>query len=374
MNIWCIFNILTSFLHFIVDEWINTNIQPQKTAATIWFGVIYGAYKPLTILLVATLSAEIFKRNGGKKKGMIERIGEVLRGRKRPMIIDAANMEKLKGLFITPDSCKTGTENGECKKNHVTATNISADNNNESKMYCGIKSVKIRAKIKRLEVSKGILTVITHTHTTAAIDAAGEKSEATTCMICGTPHENGEPMKDCNGVADEKIFEGRVFYPSASIDNEAGLSADDLYPDETDDEEDEDELEEVVDDEDDDESDEEDDGDNEECCHHHNHVCDVHDKETECGNRSPSCKAQEIIVMPGEKLSRVVLSSEERKRADGDGETTVESSHLSLISCAGNGIQGNLIQSTNSRANVDIGVPILDVLHGPVVDGGNLHI
>lgn len=372
LNIWCVFNILTSFLHFIVDDWINTNIHPQKTAATIWFGVIYGAYKPLTILLVATLSAEIFKRNSGKKKGLFERIGEVITGRKRPPIIDVGYLEKLKGIFITPESCKTGNENGDCEKKNVSTKNTSGDNNNGGRMYSGIKTVKIRAKIKRLEVSKGILTVITHTPAAGSIE---EKTEEMTCVICGTPHENEESEKDCSGIEDEKIHEGRVFYPSAPMDNEAGFSADDLYPDETDDEEeDEDELEEVVDE--DDDSDEEDDGDNEEeCCQHHNHVCNVHDKETECSNGIPSFTAQEIIVMSGEKLStRVVLSSDERRSADGDGETNVASGHLSLISYAGNGIQGNLLQDTNTRTHVDLGAPILDVLNGPVVDGVNLHI
>ncbi|CAL8089776.1 unnamed protein product [Orchesella dallaii] len=85
LNIWGIFAILTSFLHFIIEEWIDTNFEPDKTGACIWFSIIFRVYKPVAVLIVLTLSSEILKRDGSSPSSSKQRglsLFELIRGKK----------------------------------------------------------------------------------------------------------------------------------------------------------------------------------------------------------------------------------------------------------------------------------------------------
>lgn len=346
----------------MVDDWINTSFQPKKTSASIWFGVIYGVYKPLSILLVATLSSEIFKKDIRRKKGVLQRVCEIIRGRKRPPVVLSQNcIEKLKGIFITPEVlAEVGGDNA---KGGVLT--VPPENNNGNVVYKGIKAVKIRAKIKQMEISNGQLTVFAHTTVTPAEGKQDEKE----CVVCGSPTRKAKAGDKAGNSDedDEKVHELHLFQPCSPLDNETGMMLEDMYPEETDDEEeDEDELEEVLD-EDDDESDE--DEDNEQCVHP-DHKRNIRECQRQCDD--PECIEEDAAAGGSTKEmipSDLVMITETTK--SGSASKNLQSG-LSLIAYSGNDIQGNLMHGSNSRVTTNGQGDGL--LHGSIVDGANLHI
>lgn len=346
LNIWGILNILSSFLHFMVDEWINTTFQPEKTSACIWFGVIYGVYKPLTILVVATLSSEILKKNGFKRKGLLANLGEVMRGRKRPPL--SKILEKLGDASVTMNASESNN-NGDPGKDESVA--------------------KIKMKVRQVELEDGNIFVFTRT-------SPSTKFSDGRCLICGTASSSLNP-KESSVILEEKRCAkgtgarlGSRLHCSCVPTSNFILTSEDLYEvtEDEEEEEDEDELEEVVDDEDDSDEEDEEDPENEPDARDTSEQRrkELAEQRTTPNILRPATTPASSSVSNHTNMKVVVLS--ETKQASGKtGEAAGPGNHST-----GTGLPGNLLyggQPNGANFNITDGA-----LNGPVVDGGNLHI